>query len=153
MGRITQGAHPEAASVLMARHSGTKSETGKSYGVIAQELGMKRTQRAAICDVAHGKRLPSRDLIERMNRVYGCHLHLKTVKIVAPVCPVCDQPYEPRHKCADKPRTPRRKYDMSNREARDIGLGLLAVLNTSPLRNAPELRRRLALKRHNDEMG
>ena len=75
-----------------------------------------------------------------------------TIRADIPVCPVCDQPYEPRHKCEAKPKTPRRVYDMSNREAREIGLGLLAVLHTSPLRNAPELRRRLALKRMADRM-
>lgn len=96
--------------------------------------------------VAHGDRKASGKLRHALGLSH-------TIRADIPVCPVCDKPYEPRHKCESKPRTPRRKYDMSNREARDIGLGLLAVLNTSPLRNAPELRRRLALKRRSDGMG
>ena len=84
-----------AKAVLTARH------TDVSWRDIAWELGIR--DRGGLSRVASGKREASAKLIAKLNSVYGCHIHLKTVKQDVPVCPICDEPYKPRHRCPSAP--------------------------------------------------
>ena len=89
-----------------------------SWRVVAWELGIN--DRGTLSRVASGSRKPTAKLLAKVNSVYGCHLHLETVKRNVPVCPVCDQPYEPRHRCPSAPRKPRRTYDISYKQLREL---------------------------------
>jgi hypothetical protein len=108
-------------AVLEARHAELKS-----WDVISWELG--RINRGTLSRVASGKREPSARLMSKLNRVYGCHLHAKEVKLTVSVCPVCGETPTPKHKCKLIPPKPRRKFDMTNKEAREIGIKILGVM-------------------------